>query len=185
MDTEKEPQREKSKPTKADNKFPYGWLFLGMGILLAGWLFVMYQGACNAQEPFIRWVSKPEALSALFTGLAFIAMFFALRIQSEELVLQREELALTREELHKTAEANAAMVKLTEKNLRIQFLTKWLKDNKTASFQIDPDEEEALGGLSVSYEVFENARKRRDLCNKYEQELHDLHGHTEPDYESF
>ena len=44
---------------------------------------------------FLKW----DAVSALFTGLAFVGVIATMRLQSEELKLQRAELKLTREEL--------------------------------------------------------------------------------------
>jgi len=46
-----------------------------------------------------------DALSALFSGLAFSALLCALKIQHDELFLQREELNKTRLELKETKEA--------------------------------------------------------------------------------
>jgi hypothetical protein len=49
-----------------------------------------------------------EALSALFSGLAFAALIVTLLMQREELRLQRQELRLTRKELARAAEAQEA-----------------------------------------------------------------------------
>jgi len=45
------------------------------------------------------------ALNALFSGLAFAGVIYAILLQRTELQLQRDELALTRRELARTAEA--------------------------------------------------------------------------------
>jgi hypothetical protein len=52
------------------------------------------------------------SVNALFSGLAFAGLYFAIRLQQDQLVLQRteltlqrEELALTRQELARTASA--------------------------------------------------------------------------------
>ena len=45
------------------------------------------------------------AVNALFSGLAFAGLIYAILLQREDLGLQREELKLTREELQRTANA--------------------------------------------------------------------------------
>lgn len=45
------------------------------------------------------------ALNALFSGLAFLGVIYAVFLQRKELELQREELKLTREELRRSAKA--------------------------------------------------------------------------------
>lgn len=44
-------------------------------------------------------------INAVFSGLAFLGVIYAIIIQREELKLQREELALTRDELKRSAQA--------------------------------------------------------------------------------
>ena len=44
-------------------------------------------------------------INALFSGLAFLGIIYAIVLQKEELTLQRKELELTREELKKSVEA--------------------------------------------------------------------------------
>lgn len=44
-------------------------------------------------------------MNALFSGLAFLGVIYAIILQKEELKLQRNELELTRKELKRTAEA--------------------------------------------------------------------------------
>lgn len=45
------------------------------------------------------------AVNALFSGLAFAGLIFAILLQREDLELQRQELTLTRQELARTAQA--------------------------------------------------------------------------------
>lgn len=66
------------------------------------------------------WLSLPDwqsrgqfgdlfgAVNALFSGLAFAGLYFAIRLQQDQLVLQRTELALQREELKLQREEMAA-----------------------------------------------------------------------------
>ena len=62
------------------------------------------------------------ALTALFSGLAFAGMIYAITLQSRELSLQREELKLTREELVATraeqAKSTEAQKSLVEQQIR-------------------------------------------------------------------
>jgi hypothetical protein len=44
-------------------------------------------------------------INAIFSGLAFLGIIYAIILQGEELRLQREELELTRKELQRTAQA--------------------------------------------------------------------------------
>ncbi len=62
------------------------------------------------------------AVNALFSGLAFVGVIYAillqstqLKLQRKELELQREELRLQREELARSADAQAKLVKATHK----------------------------------------------------------------------
>ena len=45
------------------------------------------------------------AVNALFAGLAFLGVVYAILLQKEELALQRQELQMTRDELRRTATA--------------------------------------------------------------------------------
>ena len=51
-------------------------------------------------------------LNALFSGLAFAGVIYAVLLQRRELQLQREELRLTREELRRGAEAQAQQAEM-------------------------------------------------------------------------
>lgn len=63
-------------------------------------------------------------VTALFSGLAFAGMIYAIIMQSQELALQREELSLTRKELEASrkeqAKAAKAQESLVEKQLLIE-----------------------------------------------------------------
>lgn len=62
-------------------------------------------------------------LNALFSGLAFVGVIYAIVLQKEELGLQREELKLTREELRKSAEAQVKSEKALSKQAESLKLT--------------------------------------------------------------
>ena len=68
------------------------------------------------------------SINALFSGLAFAGLIYAILLQKNELSLQREELQLQREEMKKSREALAEQAKLqgnqllatiTELNIRV------------------------------------------------------------------
>ena len=54
-----------------------------------------------------------EALNALFSGLAFVGVIVAIRLQSEELELQRGELRAAREQAKRSVEAQETSAKLS------------------------------------------------------------------------
>lgn len=59
------------------------------------------------------------AVNALFSGLAFAGLIFALLLQQQELNLQREELRLTREELHSQTKTLAEQAKTSLRAAKI------------------------------------------------------------------
>lgn len=65
-----------------------------------------------------------EGLSALFSGLAFIGVIFALTYQRQELLLQREELRKSREEAHATAMANQESARIALDKIKLETLEK-------------------------------------------------------------
>jgi len=62
------------------------------------------------------------AVNALFSGLAFAGVIYAIFLQRKELELQREELILTREELKRSADAQAQQVSKMEESTRFSIL---------------------------------------------------------------
>ena len=68
-----------------------------------------------------EWVERGQfgdmfgGLNALFSGLAFLGVIYAIFLQREELGLQRTELELTREELKRTAQAQEKSEKALSK----------------------------------------------------------------------
>ena len=61
--------------------------------------------------------------TALFSGLAFAGMFYAVIMQSKELELQREELAHTRKELKASTEQQAKAAEAQQELFNKQMLT--------------------------------------------------------------
>jgi hypothetical protein len=66
---------------------------------------------------------KFGAINALFSGLAFAGVIYAILLQRLELELQREELKLTRDELHRSADAQAQAAKALSEQLRVSLLS--------------------------------------------------------------
>ena len=86
-------------------------------------------------------------------------MFFALKLQVQQLSAQREELALQRAELQatrieiaKTAEANIHVATLAKKNLRAQYLQSWLASRSQTKVAYE-NAEEYWDGRERSYKV--------------------------------
>lgn len=89
-------------------------LFVG---IIAVWLYYGGHEAAigNADNKF-------TSISALFSGLAFIGMLYALSMQRRELSLQRKELTLTRQELSRTALATEASADAAKKQIKAQHM---------------------------------------------------------------
>ncbi|MBU0638325.1 MAG: hypothetical protein KKB50_05625 [Planctomycetes bacterium] len=63
------------------------------------------------------------SINALFAGLAFAGVIYAIILQRGELQLQRQELGMTREELRRSAEAQEASQRALAAQVRITLLT--------------------------------------------------------------
>ena len=116
-----------SAPTEKELKdipearLPLWFWPLIMGIVAA----VVFFGWYVASDPMPDW-SRFDALTALFSGLAFAGMLGALYLQKQELALQRKELFDTRRVLEETSKANQETAEIARRNLRAQYLTRWL-----------------------------------------------------------
>ncbi len=63
------------------------------------------------------------AVNALFSGLAFAGIIYAIFLQHRELELQRNELELTRKELKRSARAQADQVEILKKTAKLNALS--------------------------------------------------------------
>lgn len=89
------------------------WLWLGFPVIVFIWLiYYCVQSPGQADASFDR-------LNALFSGLAFWGVVFAILLQKSELALQRNELELTRSEVHGQKEQLEAQ-NLTMKRQRFE-----------------------------------------------------------------
>lgn len=90
-----------------------------ISILAVVSVFLVYSFAVRIFLP--EWAESGQfgdmfgGLNALFSGLAFLGVIYAIFLQREELGLQRKELELTREELKRTAEAQEKSEKALSK----------------------------------------------------------------------
>jgi hypothetical protein len=110
------------------------WLFIvaacGVVILVAlvGYSIIDWTQGVDLGDAY-------EGLSALFSGLAFIGVIYALAYQRAELKFQREELALTREEMvnqrHEMEAQNATLAHQRFENSFFQLL-KFQRDSMQA-----------------------------------------------------
>ncbi len=82
-----------------------------------GWVIWRYVGA--------SWTEKGQfgdmfgVVNALFSGLAFAGVIYAILLQRKELQLQRQELELTRHELERSAEAQELSAGLLQEQLQL------------------------------------------------------------------
>lgn len=79
-------------------------IFLTFVILFAGYFYIVtyfYPDLMSRGQ----FGDMFGGINALFSGLAFLGVIYAIWLQREELSLQRKELELTRKELKRTAEA--------------------------------------------------------------------------------
>ncbi|HXH11753.1 MAG TPA: hypothetical protein VNP04_18570 [Alphaproteobacteria bacterium] len=90
------------------------------------------------------------SISALFSGLAFAGLIYAILLQKRELGLQREELELTRKELSRTAQAQEASEKALNQQVGSLLLTAKINSLHTllqaANSKMDIERERS-GGL--------------------------------------
>jgi len=77
--------------------FPVLLFAIVLGVFTGGWY--LFDRAFPPAQDNSLFGDKFGAISALFSGLAFAGLIWAVRLQGKELALQREELAQTREEL--------------------------------------------------------------------------------------
>ena len=92
--------------------FSYKPLLLLFAVILLIWIVSGF----GTYHFFITWDERGTfgdmfgAINALFSGLAFAGVIYAIFLQRKELELQREELVLTREELKRSATAQTGQL---------------------------------------------------------------------------
>lgn len=90
------------------SRLPYKKAVLGVGLAI---LVLCVGSYFLVQRLFPDWTIRGQfgdsfgAVNALFSGLAFLGVIYAVLLQRKELQLQREELELTRAELARAAQA--------------------------------------------------------------------------------
>jgi hypothetical protein len=103
----------------------YKPLFLLFALVIISWIAAGF----TAYHFFATWGERGTfgdmfgAVNALFSGLAFAGIIYAIFLQRKELELQREELMLTREELRKSASAQSDQVNLMKDSAQLFILS--------------------------------------------------------------
>lgn len=104
---------------------PYYPLFILFIFVAIVWILA----GITAYQLFDSWGERGTfgdmfgAINALFSGLAFAGVIYAIFLQRKELELQREELVLTRKELRKSASAQSNQVEQMKKSAYISILS--------------------------------------------------------------
>jgi hypothetical protein len=81
--------------------------------------------------------SSYDALSALFTGLAFAGLIFAIFLQQRQIKLQREDFFSQLEEMKMSREEIARQVNVQEKHLELGLATLKMKSLETQIKEIE------------------------------------------------
>ncbi|MGY3650384.1 nucleoid DNA-binding protein [Bradyrhizobium sp. LM3.2] len=96
------------------------------------------------------------SVNALFSGLAFTGVIFAILLQRQELALQRQELKETRAEMKRTADAQDAAQQALNKTI-------WAQSFKVAVDIVEDSEIVKMRGFLVRFEtLYEKPRKGMD-----------------------
>ena len=142
------------------------WIFIGAAFALLVVVAAVGFAVIRQMQPGqgVDLGDAYEGLGALFSGLAFIGVIYALAYQRAELKLQREELALTREEMvRQRQEMEAQNATLAHQRFENSFfqLLKFQRDSMQAMrVTIGPDSTFGLVGSAAFRHVVENLSKR-------------------------
>ncbi len=147
-----------------------------LGGFLLPWIF--------AQSEQGVFGDKFGAVNALFSGLAFSGVIYAILLQRQELELQREELKLTREELHRSADAHTEAARVLTNQLRISVLSSRLSASsgllQSCNEQLAAIEaryagrQDMLSQVSLEHSSSSFINKRNQIEQKVEQILQEL-----------
>jgi len=112
--------------------------------------------------------------NALFSGLAFAGVIYAILLQQQELSLQREELRMTREELSKSASAQLQSAEtqrqLAQLNAYTALITYKLSEARDARTNaLSPSET-----LEFRTEWNRRFQERRTECNRIEAHIENI-----------
>jgi len=96
----------------------YKPLYILFGVVILAQMIIGYTAYVSFESWELRGMFGDMfgAVNALFSGLAFAGVIYAILLQSKELELQREELKLTRQELTKSASAQSDQVVLMKES---------------------------------------------------------------------
>ncbi|MGE8533138.1 MAG: putative phage abortive infection protein [Chryseobacterium sp.] len=126
------------------------------------------------------------ASNALFTGLSFVGVIIAIRLQSQELKLQRKELELTRNEMELTRDEfaiqNSTMKVQQFENTFFQMISLFQGNTKTMSFNSDGEIYEGAGIFSL---LLDGVEKGLDLALRNRFYQNDDKSLKEDDYDYY
>ena len=129
--------------TKKDDITISKWWFLVFPGVIVIWLFLGNLLPLILPPPD-KYKQMFEAINALFAGLAFAGIIFAIQLQRSDLKLQRHELELTREELH----GQKDQLEGQKVQLKLQNDTMTLQTFENTFFQLLRLHHEIIGSMS-------------------------------------
>lgn len=162
-----------------DDRFPLASIVLSLLAVIALWLAGGYWlpmwGANDQYQPN-QFGDQFGAVNALFSGLAFAGLFWAIWLQRQELSLQRHELSLTRDELQRTAAAQEAAQDALRSQVRMQLISNQLAALNYVIAQLDND----IDLRSRTHRAASDLQDRRqDLVRQVEAILHRMSADSE------
>lgn len=169
------------------------WLILLMLIIIViGTVFVYLMVLINLMPDFQtrgQFGDMFGAINAVFSGLAFAAIVYAIflqrrdiELQRRDLDLQRKELALTREEYKRMAEAQESSHELGIIAEQLQVCKYLFDTGKTLIESMQKqqlNENEQMAKMNMEVMVFSQAQKMGELINK----LNDLQQRSNAEYQ--
>lgn len=139
-------------------------------LLLAGGILVYLLGSTWEQRGTIG--DSFGMTNALFSGLAFAGVIYAILLQRQELALQRQELQLTREELSKSASAQTQSAEtqrqLAQLNAYSALLTFKMSEVKSAA------ENAAMADPTTEAEWVKRHKELRTECVRMEARIENV-----------
>lgn len=115
-----------------------------------------------------------EAVAALFSGLAFVVLIFAVFLQRQELSLQREELRATREEMKLARAESARAAEAQETAARLAAITTLIAQTRERIAVLTPLAEQTAGDANSP-----SGRQTRIVNPALHEELEDARADLE------
>ena len=144
-----------SKTADDSEKVRWWPWFIGVIILWAAYLSIIWISNWPLAEDKGEFGDTFGALNALFAGLAFAGVIYAILLQRKELALQRQELKLQR----KTLEATEVEIRGQKEQLQAQNQTLQKQNFESAFFQLLGLYNDIVGSLIMSKGKVFNSRE--------------------------